>query len=115
MTMEPLHTERAAQIARAQEAPGDELPVSNLAALLDRFTSAITNPDAESVGGFAQTVKALHGELAMLAGHFGVDAGSDAGELIDFDAIFPDGAFAAVEPGIAADEDLEHRCRELSR
>ena len=102
-----------------QELPA--LPSSNLAALLDRFTAGISNPETETVGSFAATVEALHGELVMLARHFGagLDAGADA-EHIDLDDIFPDTpsneiAFDRHDPGIAEDEELEHLCRELSR
>jgi hypothetical protein len=87
---------------------------SNLAALLDRFTCAISNPEDETVGGFAQTVEQLHGELAMLAGHF--RAQSVGYDPVDFDVIFPDGAVEAIiEPGLAASEELEHLCGQLSR
>ena len=118
MTME-RHESAPAQFAGPNVAPSDEAPVSNLAALLDAFTNAITHPDAETVGGFAGTLQALHGELAMLAGHFGADMGAQDGDPIDFDEIFPDLArdipHPAPEPGLAADEELEHLCRELSR
>lgn len=106
--------------ARAPVEPHAQ-PASNLAALLDRFTAGINNPDAETVGSFAATVEALHGELVMLARHFGAGADSEADtEHIDLDDIFPDTpshsiTFEPHEPGIAADEELEHVCRQLSR
>ena len=94
-----------------------DAPPSNLAALLDRFTEGVTNPANETVGGFAANLEALHAELVMLAHHFG--AGSEAvPEHIDLDDVFPDQSSFACEPdanGIAADEALEHTCRELSR
>lgn len=43
---------------------------SNLAALLDRFTGGLADPDAHTIGSFADTVQALHAEFAMLARHF---------------------------------------------
>lgn len=92
-------------------------PPSNLANLLDRFTSAVTNPEAETVGGFAATIDALHAELAMLARHFGADAGA-VGEAIDLDDGFPDTELTTGHTdytGIAGAEELEHLCRELSR
>ncbi len=97
-----------------RSAAADGAPVSNLAALLDRFTHAITHPEDETVGNFAQTVEQLHGELALLAGHFGISDGEC--DLIDFDAIFPEGApEAVIEPGLAAGEELAHLCGLLSR
>ena len=93
---------------------GAVLPATNLAALLDQFTQHVTQPQAFTVGDFASTVGALHGELAMLARQFGI--GSNAQSTIDFDDIFPE--LAALDPamaGIAAEEELEHACRELSR
>lgn len=89
-------------------------PTTNLAALLDRFTQSVTEPDAHTVGDFAATLGALHGELAMLARHFG--AGSDASMDAAFDDIFPmEATIAAVEPGLAASEELQHLCWQLSR
>ena len=101
----------------------DVQPGSNLAALLDQFTASITNPGAHTVGSFAHTVQALHGELALLARHFGADAADFDALDSGFDAdgtggAFPEGASPpaeALEPGIAASEELEHLCRELSR
>jgi hypothetical protein len=94
---------------------------SPLAALLDRFTATVTDPEAHTVGDLAETVQALRGELAILAGHFGASdfCQADAGAY-SFDALFAsDGETAhfepPVEPGIAASEELEHLCRELSR
>ena len=87
---------------------------SNLAALLDRFTAAVTNPEAETIGSFAATVDALHGELAMLARHFGADVEA-AQEAIDLDDCFPDTTGAVDYTGIYEAEELEHLCRELSR
>ena len=98
-------------------ASGETLAVSNLAALLDRFTQSVTDPGAHTVGEFAGTVQALHGELAMLARQFGAVDGQPL-EAYSFDEVFPDAALAnelAIEPGIAASEELEHRCRQLSR
>lgn len=89
-------------------------PQSNLATLLDRFTAAVTTPESETIGSFAATVDALHGELAMLARHFGADVEA-AQEAIDLDAIFPDTPDAADYAGVAEAEELEHLCRELSR
>jgi hypothetical protein len=99
-----------------EPAPGGAvaMPTTNLAALLDQFTQSVTQPHAHSVGEFAATVGALHGELAMLARHFGADATEP--ETIDFDDIFPlDGALSKDFEGVAAEEELEHVCRELSR
>ncbi|MBX9926856.1 MAG: hypothetical protein K2Y05_10900 [Hyphomicrobiaceae bacterium] len=45
-------------------------PQSNLANLLDRFTVSISDPEAHTIGSFAETVQALHSEFAMLARHF---------------------------------------------
>ena len=45
-------------------------PQSNLASLLDRFTVSISDPEAHTIGSFAETVQALHSEFAMLARHF---------------------------------------------
>jgi hypothetical protein len=90
------------------------LPRTNLAALLDQFTQSVTQPHAHTVGEFAATVGALHGELAMLARHFGADSAEP--ETIDFDDIFPhDAALSKDFEGVAAEEELEHVCRELSR
>lgn len=104
-------------VAATQQTPAviaQPAPISNLASLLDQFTQSVTMPHAHTVGHFAQTVGALHGELAMLARHFGAEA--NALEEINFDDIFPDGAPEAGEPtGLAAEEELEQVCRELSR
>ena len=88
-------------------------PASNLAALLDRFTAAVTHPEAETIGSFAATVDALHSELVMLAHHFGADV-DPAQEAIDLDAIFPDTLDTDNTP-IAEAELLEHFCRDLAR
>jgi len=94
-------------------------PASNLAQLLDSFTQAMTRPEQETIGGFAATVEALHGELAMLAHMFGAQAHLDgASEQAQFDDIFPGSPATGheeLEPGIAEAEELEHLCRELSR
>jgi hypothetical protein len=98
------------------------LPASGgLATLLDRFTASVLDPDAYTVGDFAGTVQSLHGELAMLARHFGVNGALSAdgfdGEAFDFDDLDAD----AVTPfdvadyaGIAESEALEDLCRTLS-
>ena len=92
----------------------EALPVTNLAALLDQFTRSVMQPHIHTVGSFATTIGALHGELAMLARHFG--AGISESEAIDFDDIFPDEALQGPKTsGVAADDELEHVCRELSR
>jgi hypothetical protein len=91
---------------------------SNLAALLDQFTATISNPQSHTVGTFAQTVEALHGELTMLARHFGAEAYSseDVGfDLHDGENYTVGTDEQPIEPGIAAAEELEHLCRELSR
>ena len=89
-------------------------PITNLAALLDSFTQSVTDPGRHTVGDFAQTVGALHGEFAMLARHFGAETASS--QEIDFDDIFPDVQIKiAIEPGLAAAEELEHLCWSLSR
>jgi hypothetical protein len=100
---------------------------SPLAALLDRFTESLANPDTTTVGDFATSVQALHGEFALLARQFRHDTPLDA-EPIDFDDIFPDlgdiqaTGVAPISPvldpayhGIAAAEELEHLCQTLSR
>jgi hypothetical protein len=118
MTMEPrLEAPRAIDTS----AEAELLPAlagsnsSNLAALLDRFTDSVTAPQAHTVGDFSETIQALHGELAMLARHFGAGFDADA-EVLEFDAIFPEtAANLPIEPGLAASEELEHLCRELSR
>lgn len=97
------------------EAPGDPLLVSNLAALLDRFTASVNDPDGQTVGDFASTVDALHGELAMLARHFEV-----AGEPVDdfWLALEGDGAESAeqaLSEGLAEEEALQHLCWQLTR
>ena len=111
------------QSASAEQLPvaiaGEPAPISNLAALLDRFTQSVTAPQSHTVGDFAGTVQALHSELAMLARHFGAEAHAPT-EQIDLDDIFPEYASSAsdeipLEPGIAESEALEHLCRELSR
>lgn len=96
----------------ALSAPSEQ-PASNLAVLLDRFTAAVSHPEAETLGSFAATVDALHGELAMLARHFGADVEASE-EAIDLDAIFPDTPEAEEYAGIYEAEELEHVCRELS-
>jgi len=99
-----------------QDAPA---PQSNLAQLLDSFTAAITHPEGETVGGFATTLDALYGELALLAHHFSGGAAADgAAAEIEFDRIFPAtaaGSAESAETGIAAAEELEHTCQMLSR
>ncbi len=80
---------------------------ANLAALLDRFSANVTKPDSHTVGDFASTVGALHGELNMLAHHFGGDM--HMADDIDFDEIFP-----AESTGLAAEEELQHLCWQLS-
>ena len=93
---------------------------TNLAALLDAFTDSLANPDRATVGSFAGTVQALHGELAFLARNFR-DDGDAAAEAIDFDAIFPaNGETQALEldpafHGVMASDELEHLCLTLSR
>ena len=101
-------------------------PVSNLAALLDQFTANITNPDAHTVGSFAETIEALHSELALLARHFGaghaaLSGAHEAAHCDDhmFADAFADTAADATDdgttgPGIAAAEELEHLCRQFS-
>ena len=79
----------------------------NLAALLDRFTASVTDPNAHTVGDFASTVGALHGELNMLAHHFG--GGMRLVDDVDFDEIFPQET-----TGLAAEEALQHLCWKLS-
>ena len=108
------------QPAEAIEGTDEFVPVSNLAALLDQFTANITNPQAHTVGSFAHTIQALHSELSMLARTFGAEAQTVDGqglEFVDFDDTPEDGGAPSepVEPGIAAAEELEHLCRELSR
>ena len=103
-------------------------PVSNLAALLDQFTANITNPGAHTIGSFAETVQALHSEMTLLARHFASVAqhtefqhteALDAAAGIDWDDAFGDSSHAIdeqpIEPGLAASEELEHLCRQLSR
>lgn len=111
------------QSASAEQLPvaiaGEPAPISNLAALLDRFTQSVTKPESHTVGNFAEAVQALHGELAMLARHFGAEAYAPA-EQIDFDDIFAEVSASSadeipLEPGIAQSEELEHLCRDLSR
>lgn len=123
-TLEPLDktpscTEpHSTQAQTAATSMGTKRPGADLAALLDRFTGAITNPQTETIGSFAGTVDELHRELLMLARHFGADAeAAPASDALDFDEIFPEQPIAAIEPpqtGIAQAEELEHLCRELS-
>lgn len=115
-SQQQLSVNRFADEATDECSIGDAAParVTNLAALLDQFTQNVTQPDAHTVGDFAATVSALHGEFAMLAHHFGAIAWEP--EVIDFNDIFPSGADAGLDTaGVAADEELEHVCRELSR
>lgn len=106
--------------AGVNDGANEFMPVSQLAALLDQFTANITDPDAHTVGSFAHTIQALHSELAMLARNFTDEAPSLDGqdlEFFDFDDISDDltSTSEPIEPGIAAAEELEHLCRELSR
>jgi hypothetical protein len=102
------------------ESTDEFVPVSHLAALLDQFTANITDPEAHTLGSFAHTIQALHSELAMLARNFGGEAPSVDGqelEFFDFDDVSDDVTSTSepIEPGIAAAEELEHLCRQLSR
>ena len=109
MTIEALVTTDQ-DFAAIGHAPAvrDEQPLStNLAALLDRFTASVTNPEAHTVGDFASTVGALHGELNMLAHHFGGEM--HVSDDVDFDEVFP-----AESTGLAAEEELHHLCWQLS-
>lgn len=98
----------------------DNRPLGGLAALLDAFTDSLANPHRATVGQFAGTVQALHGELAFLAGQFQENRTVHA-EAIDFDAVFPidpEDAPSTLDPayhGVMAAEELEHLCRELSQ
>jgi hypothetical protein len=108
------------ETATAIETSDEFVPVSHLAALLDQFTANITNPEAHTLGSFAHTIQALHSELAMLARNFGGEAPSVDGqelEFFDFDDVSDDVTTTSepIEPGIAAAEELEHLCRQLSR
>jgi hypothetical protein len=102
--------------------PQSALPASSpLAALLDRFTESLANPETATVGDFAGSVQALHSEFALLARHFRHDGPSEV-ELIDFDVIFPEhgetASAATLDPayhGVAAEAELEHLCQTLSR
>jgi hypothetical protein len=104
-------------------APSPAAPAGGLATLLDRFTASLDNPQTHSVGEFAQTVQALHSELAFLAGTARASRGSQTDE-IDFDAIFPvevqlaraiDGGLDDHHPdSIYSGEELEDLCRRLS-
>ncbi|MEQ1697519.1 MAG: hypothetical protein ABL901_16925 [Hyphomicrobiaceae bacterium] len=96
-----------ASLERASGIPVDPPLGANLAALLDRFTASVSNPEAHTVGDFASTVGALHGELSMLAHHFGGDM--YATDDVDFDEMFP-----AESTGLAAEEELQHICWKLS-
>ena len=112
----PSQTEFETELGLVLTPSSPLAPASNLAALLDRFTDGITNPDTQTIGSFAATVDALHGELVLLAHHFGGGVAA-ASDVIDFDDVFPDvtpSAGEQIEPGIAASEELEHLCRELS-
>jgi hypothetical protein len=105
MTIES-HAMTGQDLAAIERAPAVlvEQPLGpNLAALLDRFTASVTNSEAHTVGDFASTVGALHGELNMLAHHFGGDM--YASDDVDFDEIFP-----AESTGLAAEEELHHLC-----
>lgn len=99
----------------------DPAPLGDdLAALLDRFTRSVTDPEAYTVGEFASVVGALQGELGMLAQHFSIRARDHALDEIDFDDIFPGDSvpLAELDPayhGVMEAEELEHHCRMISR
>lgn len=91
---------KSARDAEASVAPGrddDRPPSSSLATLLDRFTASLEEPEAHTIGSFAETVQALHAEFAMLARHFGAVAERaaetapriDCPESFDLDDVFP--------------------------
>ncbi len=74
----------------ANKDPGPKIgagptPQSNLATLLDNFTDSIADPEAHTIGAFAQTVQALHAELAVLARHF--EAVADRAAVIETSAV----------------------------
>lgn len=96
-----------AAIGRAPAVRVEQPLGANLAALLDRFTANVTDPQAHTVGDLAQTVGALHGELNMLAHHFGNDLHMT--DDVDFDEIFPHES-----TGLLAEEALHHLCWKLS-
>lgn len=102
MTGQDLASLECAPAVRVEQPLG-----ANLAALLDRFTSSVTNPGQHTVGDFASTVGALHGELNMLAHHFGGEI--HMADDVDFDDIFP-----AESTGLASEEELQHLCWQLS-
>ncbi len=109
MTIETLATTDQ-DVIGAERAPavrGEQPLGTNLAALLDRFTASVTDPNVHTVGDFASTVGALHGELNMLAHHFG--GGMQLVDDVDFDEIFPQES-----TGLAAEEALQHLCWKLS-
>ena len=108
-----LQLETPREAAEWRPSADEVLPVTNLAALLDRFTQSVTDPQAHTVGDFAGTVQAIHGELALLARQFGAVDDLPL-EAYSFDDIFP-APVEHNEPGIAASEELEHLCRTLSR
>ena len=111
VSVSPMADHASVEIAAAA---GARAQGTNLAALLDQFTQSVTQPHDHTVGDFAATVGAIHGELALLARHFG--AGASEPEVIDFNDIFPhDAELSMDDVGVAAEEELEHVCRELCR
>jgi hypothetical protein len=95
----------------------DDAAPSGLAALLDRFSASVLEPESHTVGDFATAVQSLHSELALLARHFGADDAllADALNFDDTESAGPCPADVEAYAGIAASEDLEHACRLLSR
>lgn len=63
-------------------ASGDA-PSRELATLLKRFNTAVADPERHTIGGFAETVMALHAELALLAEHFSTVAERAAADGLD--------------------------------
>ena len=54
--------------------PEADTPLSpnHITELLVRFNAAVRDPATQSIGGFAQTLQAIQGELYMMAGSLGV-------------------------------------------
>jgi hypothetical protein len=115
-TIDQGSDEAAPHMTDASQIPS----TSNLAALLDAFTNSVAHPHTATIGQFAGTVQALHGELSFLASQFHDVAPSQA-EIIAFDTIFPDDdniGLVELDPafhGVKAAEELEHLCRMLSQ
>jgi hypothetical protein len=81
----PAHYDSTLPIVSAGNLDGTAAPVAgdtgHLAQLMAQMSACLADPASQSIGTFAQTLQALHAELALMAGQPLGD------EVYDWDAI----------------------------